>query len=117
MAFFFKNKKAQERGLSSRDGPGPQMGGGGGGLQGAPSAAARMARDEKQSRSTPTGSVNSLDDGSTPSPDQQFVRRGTNGEVPQTPSDATVSANLDLAFDLDGGGRYGRRARTRASLP
>lgn len=92
MAFLFKSKKNQDRALSSRDGSG---GGGGGGvgqqvLQGGPvGTAGRVVNsraDEKGgSRSTPTGSLNSIDnpDGSTPSPDQQFAgRRGpTNGDA------------------------------------
>ncbi|GAB1311644.1 Negative regulator of mitotic exit [Madurella fahalii] len=65
MAFLFKSKKNQDRALASRDGPGSSMGG----------AAARV-RDEKGSRSTPTGSLNSLDnDGSMGSPDQPYARQ------------------------------------------
>lgn len=65
MAFLFKSKKNQDRALASRDGQGSTMGG----------AAARM-RDEKGSRSTPTGSLNSLDnDGSMGSPDQPYARQ------------------------------------------
>lgn len=65
MAFLFKSKKNQDRALSSRDGPPSSQSS----LQGAP---ARVARDEKSShqRSTPTGSVNSIDEGSLGSPDQ-----------------------------------------------
>ncbi|KAK4192467.1 putative Tip elongation aberrant protein 1 [Podospora australis] len=68
MAFLFKSKKNHDRGLGSRDGSqGSQSGMGG--------AAARV-RDEKGSRSTPTGSLNSLDiDGSAGSPDQQAYSR------------------------------------------
>ncbi|KAI1766289.1 hypothetical protein GGR53DRAFT_486909 [Hypoxylon sp. FL1150] len=70
MAFLFKSKKSQERNIQSRDGPpgsSPQFQG----------AAGRIAREEKNSRSTPTGSVNSLDE-STPSPDAEkyAARRG-----------------------------------------
>ncbi|KAL2263424.1 hypothetical protein VTK26DRAFT_6885 [Humicola hyalothermophila] len=81
MAFLFKSKKHQDRTLSSRDvpqGPGPAMGG----------AAARM-REEKGSRSTPTGSLHSLDnDGSMGSPDQAYARqRGQSLEqTQQSPS-------------------------------
>ncbi|KAK3693609.1 hypothetical protein B0T22DRAFT_421072 [Podospora appendiculata] len=68
MAFFFKTKKHQDRALSSRDGP-P---GSGSSVQ---SAASRI-RDEKGSRSTPTGSLNSLEnDGSLGSPDQAHARQ------------------------------------------
>ncbi|KAI2615371.1 hypothetical protein GGR54DRAFT_298305 [Hypoxylon sp. NC1633] len=76
MAFLFKSKKnSQDRNLQSRDGPpgsAPQ-------LQG---AAGRIAREEKNTRSTPTGSLNSLDE-STPSPDTEKhgARRGQ--EPPQ----------------------------------
>ncbi|KAI2637729.1 hypothetical protein GGS26DRAFT_425508 [Hypomontagnella submonticulosa] len=70
MAFLFKSKKNQDRNLQSRDGP-P---GGSPPIQG---AAGRIAREEKNSRSTPTGSVNSFDEG-TPSPDAEkhAARRG-----------------------------------------
>jgi len=67
MAFLFKSKKHQDRGLASRDGsqgPGQGMG-----------AAARV-RDEKGARSTPTGSLHSLDnDGSMGSPEQPYGRQ------------------------------------------
>ncbi|KAL1843289.1 hypothetical protein VTJ49DRAFT_2398 [Mycothermus thermophilus] len=64
MAFLFKSKKHQDRGLSSRDGSqGPAPVG---------SAAARV-REEKGTRSTPTGSLHSLDnDGS---PEQTYPRQ------------------------------------------
>jgi hypothetical protein len=68
MAFLFKSKKHQDRGLTSRDGSqgsGSAMGG----------VAARV-REEKGSRSTPTGSLNSIDnDGSMGSPDQAYARQ------------------------------------------
>ena len=71
MAFLFKSKKNQDRALHSREGPpGSQTS-----LQG---ASARVARNEKGSleRSTPTGSVNSVDnDGSMGSPDHGFGRQ------------------------------------------
>ncbi len=67
MAFLFKSKKHQDRGLASRDGSqgsGQGMG-----------AAARV-RDEKGARSTPTGSLHSLDnDGSMGSPEQPYGRQ------------------------------------------
>ncbi|KAK4229558.1 putative Tip elongation aberrant protein 1 [Podospora fimiseda] len=74
MAFLFKSKKHQDRALGSRDGSGSSMGG----------ATARV-RDEKGTRSTPTGSLNSLDiDGSVGSPDQNYGRtRGQSLDQPQ----------------------------------
>ncbi|KAK4145795.1 uncharacterized protein C8A04DRAFT_10340 [Dichotomopilus funicola] len=68
MAFLFKSKRNQDRALSSRDGS--QGSGSGSG-----SATARV-RDDKGSRSTPTGSLHSLDnDGSMGSPDQPYARQ------------------------------------------
>ncbi|KAK4239167.1 hypothetical protein C8A03DRAFT_43184 [Achaetomium macrosporum] len=68
MAFLFKSKKHQDRGLTSRDGPqgpGAAMG-----------AATMRVREEKGSRSTPTGSLGSIDnDGSMGSPDQAYARQ------------------------------------------
>ncbi|KAJ6443987.1 kelch-domain-containing protein [Purpureocillium lavendulum] len=79
MAFLFKSKKSQDRALSSRDGNSGSQGS----IQ---SASSRMARDEKNAlaqRSTPTGSLNSLDnDGSVGSPDRGHGRRG--GSVDNT---------------------------------
>lgn len=68
MAFLFKSKKNHDRGPGSRDGiPGS--------ASSTQSATARV-RDEKGSRSTPTGSLNSLDnDGSVGSPEQQNYGR------------------------------------------
>ncbi|KAK3954839.1 hypothetical protein QBC32DRAFT_231469 [Pseudoneurospora amorphoporcata] len=69
MAFLFKSKKNHDRGLGSRDGPAS------GSVSSTQSATARV-RDEKGSRSTPTGSLNSLDnDGSVGSPEQQNYGR------------------------------------------
>ncbi|KAK6952034.1 hypothetical protein Daesc_006562 [Daldinia eschscholtzii] len=70
MAFLFKSKKNQDRNVQSRDGaPGssPPV----------QSPAGRIAREEKHSRSTPTGSLNSFDE-NTPSPDAEkyTARRG-----------------------------------------
>ncbi|TDZ60639.1 Tip elongation aberrant protein 1 [Colletotrichum trifolii] len=79
MAFLFKSKKNQDRALANRDG----NSGGGGSQSSIQSASARIAREEKSStqRSTPTGSLNSIDhDGSAGagSPDQPYGRqRGT----------------------------------------
>ncbi|KAI2466774.1 hypothetical protein F4781DRAFT_339400 [Annulohypoxylon bovei var. microspora] len=78
MAFLFKSKKNQERNVNSRDGPpgsSPQVQG----------AAGRIAREEKTSRSTPTGSLNSFDEG-TPSPDtaeKYAVRRAQDTSLAQ----------------------------------
>lgn len=59
MAFLFKSKKnQQDRAAHGRDGP-PSSG-----SSGSPGATARVVRDEKAARSTPTGSLNSLDEGS-----------------------------------------------------
>ncbi|KAI6370779.1 hypothetical protein MCOR07_000163 [Pyricularia oryzae] len=72
MSFLFKSKKNQERSLSSRDGP-PQSSN-----SSIQSTAARVAREEKNAlqRSTPTGSLHSLDnEGSVSSPDQGYGRR------------------------------------------
>ncbi|KAI1654095.1 hypothetical protein F4813DRAFT_234844 [Daldinia decipiens] len=70
MAFLFKSKKNQDRNVQSRDG-GP------GSSPPVQSPAGRIAREEKHSRSTPTGSLNSFDE-STPSPDAEkhAARRG-----------------------------------------
>ncbi|KAI1803909.1 hypothetical protein F4811DRAFT_311318 [Daldinia bambusicola] len=69
MAFLFKSKKNQDRNVQSREGaPGssPPV----------QSPAGRIAREEKHSRSTPTGSLNSFDE-NTPSPDaEKYARRG-----------------------------------------
>ncbi|KIH91608.1 cell polarity protein (Tea1) [Sporothrix brasiliensis 5110] len=72
MAFLFKSKKNQEREkdrvLSSRDGP-PVTSSQQSSIA---SNASRLARDEKTAmqRSTPTGSLNSLENDGTSSPDQ-----------------------------------------------
>ncbi|KAI1329921.1 hypothetical protein F5Y16DRAFT_59807 [Xylariaceae sp. FL0255] len=65
MAFLFKSKKNnQDRNISSRDGPPVSSG-----MQ---SPAGRVARDEKHgARSTPTGSLNSFDEGPGGSPDAE----------------------------------------------
>ncbi|KAK2075302.1 hypothetical protein P8C59_009439 [Phyllachora maydis] len=92
MAFLFKNKKNQDRVLASREGlPGSTSTVG--------SAAARVVRDEKGSlqRSTPTASLNSLDnDGSVGSPDPYVRRRGESvdkvaQQLPQQPMQQTQS--------------------------
>jgi len=81
MAFLFKSKKHQDRGLTSRDG----SQGSGSTLGGATS----RVREEKGSRSTPTGSLHSIDnDGSMGSPDQSYARqRGQSlDQQPQNPA-------------------------------
>ncbi|WYZ39258.1 hypothetical protein EsH8_III_001172 [Colletotrichum jinshuiense] len=91
MAFLFKSKKNQDRALASRDG----NSGGGGSQSSIQSQSARIAREEKNGtqRSTPTGSLNSIDrDGSAGagSPDQGYVRqRGPS--VDQIPSQSPSS--------------------------
>ncbi|KAG5925781.1 hypothetical protein E4U53_003230, partial [Claviceps sorghi] len=69
MSFLFKSKKSQDRALSSRDGHSGSQGS----IQ---SAGARMPRDDKNivQRATPTGSLASVDDVGTGSPEQ--LRRG-----------------------------------------
>jgi hypothetical protein len=80
MAFLFKSKKNQDRALASRDGT---TGSGSSSLQ---SATARI-KEEKGSRSTPTGSLNSLDnDGSMGSPDQANGRQRGQSLEPQQQS-------------------------------
>ncbi|KAI8153893.1 hypothetical protein K4K49_002320 [Colletotrichum sp. SAR 10_70] len=76
MAFLFKSKKNQDRALASRD----VNSGGGGSQSSIQSASARIAREEKNAtqRSTPTGSVGSIDhDGSAGagSPDVGYGRQ------------------------------------------
>ncbi|KAF2969005.1 hypothetical protein GQX73_g4572 [Xylaria multiplex] len=74
MAFLFKSKKNQDRNISSRDGP-P------GGIQ---SPAARVARDEKHARATPTGSLHSLDEaGGSPDAEKYAGRRAAQQEQSQ----------------------------------
>lgn len=84
MAFLFKSKKNQDRALGGRDPNGSQ------GSVHSPDARARVKTDEKASiqRSTPTGSLNSLDnEGRNASPDQQAFgppRRAQTGDPPAT---------------------------------
>ncbi|KAK5626872.1 hypothetical protein RRF57_002587 [Xylaria bambusicola] len=67
MAFLFKSKKNQDRNVASRDGPSST---------GVQSPAGRIARDEKHSRSTPTGSLHSLDEtGGSPDVEKYAARR------------------------------------------
>jgi len=98
MAFLFKSKKNQDRALTSRDGP-PSSG------SSMQSATARV-REEKSSRATPTGSVNSIDnDGSMGSPDQAYARQRAQSvsqdqqsqppvQQQQQPSDLPVSPHV-----------------------
>ncbi|KAI0397689.1 hypothetical protein F5Y17DRAFT_320754 [Xylariaceae sp. FL0594] len=75
MAFLFKSKKNQDRNISSRDGPPPS------GIQ---SPAGRLTRDEKHARSTPTGSMNSMDEpGGSPDVEKYAVRRAAQQEQAQ----------------------------------
>ncbi|KAG5983456.1 hypothetical protein E4U55_008111 [Claviceps digitariae] len=82
MAFLFKSKKSQDRALSSRDGHSGSQGS-------VQSAGARMPRDDKNivQRATPTGSLASVDDVGTGSPEQ--LRRGGSLEQMQ-PSDMVL---------------------------
>ncbi|KFH43575.1 Tip elongation aberrant protein-like protein [Hapsidospora chrysogenum ATCC 11550] len=74
MSFLFKSKKGQDRALASRDGTSGSQGSAGSG---------RGPRDEKGARSTPTGSLNSVDnDAMAASPDRNHGRRG--GSLDQT---------------------------------
>lgn len=85
MAFLFKSKKSQDRALSSRDGNSGSQGS----IQ---STSSRLARDEKNAaaqRATPTGSLNSVDENGTSSPEQ--LRRGGSLEQTQPSSDLPVS--------------------------
>ena len=76
MSFLFKSKKSQDRALASRDGNTGSQGS-------VHSASGRGPRDEKGARSTPTGSLNSLEnDGMPGSPDRGHGRRG--GSIDQT---------------------------------
>ncbi|KAJ2901845.1 hypothetical protein MKZ38_001324 [Zalerion maritima] len=87
MAFLFKSKKNQERVLASRDGPPVQQ-----------TPASRLVREEKQppQRSTPTGSVTSIDnENGTPSPDQ-YARRGV--PQPETQPSIGPQQQSDLPF-------------------
>jgi hypothetical protein len=91
MAFLFKSKKAQDRSLPSRDGASGSQGS----IQ---SATARIARDEKNHRATPTGSMHSIDnDGSVGSPDQgpAVLRRG--GSIDQTMNQNQGQSDLPVS--------------------
>ncbi|KAI1335334.1 hypothetical protein F5Y15DRAFT_428353 [Xylariaceae sp. FL0016] len=91
MAFLFKSKKNQDRNVSSRDGP-P---GSANSLQG---QAGRIAREEKQ-RSTPTGSLNSLDEGSaSPDVDKYAARRTAPQEQAQQLQQQPSQQMSDLPF-------------------
>ncbi|KAH9884899.1 hypothetical protein F4778DRAFT_524125 [Xylariomycetidae sp. FL2044] len=94
MAFLFKSKKNQDkdRNLPSREGPPTSASS----FQSIPG---RVARDEKNagSRATPTGSMNSVDEGS-PGPDSDryaLARRGTEPPQQQQQQQQQVS---DLPF-------------------
>lgn len=89
MAFLFKSKKHQDRAVAG----GREGANGSQGSMNSPDARARVARDEKggaMHRSTPTGSVNSIDnEGSNASPDQFShapLRRAQTGDPPSSGS-------------------------------
>ncbi|KAI1824382.1 hypothetical protein F4861DRAFT_506640 [Xylaria intraflava] len=87
MAFLFKSKKNQDRNISSRDGP-P------GGVQ---SPVGRMARDEKHSRGTPTGSLHSLDEsGGSPDVEKYAARRAAQQEQSQQTQSQQQTSDLPL---------------------
>lgn len=91
MAFLFKSKKNQDRGLASRDGSSGSQGS----LQ---SAGARAAKEEKaaQHRATPTGSLSSFgDDHNHGSPDQQPYGRHRGPSIDQAP---TAPSDLPVSF-------------------
>ncbi|RDA91929.1 hypothetical protein CP533_1291 [Ophiocordyceps camponoti-saundersi (nom. inval.)] len=94
MAFLFKSKKSQDRALSSRDGNS-----GNSSLQGSVQpVSSRIPRDEKTvaaQRSTPTGSLNSLDnDASASSPDNSLARRGGSVDTTTQQSDLPLRNGL-----------------------
>ncbi|KAI2639372.1 hypothetical protein GGS21DRAFT_538111 [Xylaria nigripes] len=81
MAFFFKSKKNLDRNITSRDGPPPPPPPGPAGIQ---SPAGRIVRDERHARTTPTGSLNSLDEsGGSPDAERFAPRRAAQQEQSQ----------------------------------
>lgn len=106
MAFLFKSKKHQERALAgSREAREGSLNGSQGSMQ-SPDARARVARDDKGTphRSTPTGSLNSIDnDAMNASPDNGFnasgpLRRAPTGDpVPQS-GDMPPQVSLDRFY-------------------
>lgn len=103
MAFLFKSKKHQEKALSggreTREG---SLNGSQGSMQ-SPDTRAKVARDEKTHRATPTGSLNSIDnDLGNGSPDHGGfgaggpLRRAQTGDpVPQS-ADGLSQVRVDL---------------------
>ncbi|XP_044721653.1 kelch motif domain-containing protein [Hirsutella rhossiliensis] len=93
MAFLFKSKKSQDRALASRDGNTASQGA-------TQSAGTRLVRDEKsvpQQRSTPTGSLTSLDkDGSDTSPGPGHGRRGGSADTTQQSDLPSANPNASL---------------------
>ncbi|RCI16759.1 hypothetical protein L249_2944 [Ophiocordyceps polyrhachis-furcata BCC 54312] len=91
MAFLFKSKKSQDRALSSRDGNSSSQGS-------VQPVSSRVPRDEKTvaaQRSTPTGSLNSLDnDASASSPDHSHARRGGSVDTTTQQSDLPLRNGL-----------------------
>ncbi|KAK8138310.1 kelch-domain-containing protein [Apiospora sp. TS-2023a] len=94
MAFLFKSKKSQDRAPQSRDGP-PSASS----LQ---SAAGRVARDDKAARSTPTGSLNSIDNDGSPlqDPEKYAARRAAaeQQQQQQTSPPPSQQSSSDLPF-------------------
>lgn len=100
MAFLFKSKKHQEKALSGgRDAREGSLNGSQGSMQ-SPDARARVAREEKTHRSTPTGSLNSIDnDAVNASPDNGFspsgpIRRAQTGDV--VPQSGDIQPQVSL---------------------
>jgi hypothetical protein len=101
MAFLFKSKKNQDREkdrvLSSRDGP-PTTNSQQSSITS--NTTSRLARDEKASmqRSTPTGSLNSLDNDGTASPDQAGYGRRAEQVTSQQSGDIQVRSSCSFLF-------------------
>lgn len=86
MAFLFKSKKSQDRPLGSRDATTGSQG----------SNQSRRGDKGSAHRSTPTGSLNSLDNEGTPtSPDRGHSRRG--GSIDQTTQIQQISSSSQMA--------------------
>ncbi|KAK8049872.1 kelch domain-containing protein [Apiospora phragmitis] len=87
MAFLFKSKKSQDRALQSRDGPSS--------ASSVQNAAGRVARDDKAARSTPTGSLNSIDNDASPMQDpEKYAARRAAAEQQQSPPASQQSSDL-----------------------
>lgn len=100
MAFLFKSKKHQEKALSDRGARDGSLNGSQGSMQ-SPDARARVAREEKTHRATPTGSLNSIDnDLGHGSPDDGFraggpLRRAQTGDIVPQSADGQSQVCID----------------------